>query len=76
MKHLYDKEDIQNYITNEIPLNTTVIIKTKWDTYKGKLTLNNKDCIAIDYPKELEGTYMSRNGIESIKVVRNFFNIN
>lgn len=73
MKHLYDKEDILTYKTNEIPLGTTIIIKTKWDTFKGKLTLNNKDCIAIDYPKELKGTYIGRDGIESIRVLNNFF---
>lgn len=73
MKQLYDKEDILTYKTDEIPLGTTIIIKTKWDTFKGKLILNNKDCIAIDYPKNLKGTYISRDGIESIRVLNDFF---
>lgn len=72
MKQLYDKEDILTYKTDEIPIGTTVIIKTKWDAFKGKLTLNNKDCIAIDYPKELNGTYIGRDGIESIRVIGSF----
>lgn len=72
MKHLYDKEDIQNYKTNEIPLNTTVIIKTKCDAFKGKLIQNDRNCIAIDYPKELKGTYLARDGIESIRIVGSF----
>ena len=76
MKYFYDKEDIQNYKTDDIPLGVTVIIKTKKDMYKGKLTLNNKDCIAIDKPKELKGTYLSRDCVESIRVIiGNLFNI-
>lgn len=72
MKHLYDNEDILTYKTNEIPLNTTVIIKTKCDVFKGKLIQNDKNCIAIDYPKELKGTYLARDSIESIRIVGSF----
>ena len=73
MKHLYNKEDIMTYKTDKIPLGTTIIIKTNSYTFKGKLTLNNKDCIAIDYPKDLKGTYLSRDTIESIRIIINLY---
>lgn len=73
MKNIYYAKDIINGLVQEISLGTKVIMKTeprfKRKFIKGKLIKNDDNCIGIDYPKELGGTFLSREAIEYIKIL-------
>jgi hypothetical protein len=69
MKYQYNEKDIREGIIDEIPLNFKIRMKTDYGIFKGKLIINNKDCIGIDEPKDLGGSYFSRDAIRAIRII-------
>lgn len=74
MKNIYYSQDIINSLVEEIPLGTKVIMKVdpilNHKFIRGTLIKNDKNCIGIDCPKKLGGTFLSREAIEYIKILK------